>query len=31
MRYITFPAVILVALSLTGCPNPNAIGVQRFG
>lgn len=30
MRFILTLAAAL-ALSLTGCPNPNAIGVQQFG
>jgi hypothetical protein len=31
MRHFVLAAVCLAALGLTGCPNPNAIGVQKFG
>jgi len=31
MRQFAVCALILVALALAGCPNPNAIGVQVFG
>ena len=31
MRYLLLTAACMAAISLTGCPNPNAIGVQKFG
>ena len=31
MRSTLTVGACLLALSLTGCPNPNAIGVQKFG
>ncbi|MBV8082553.1 MAG: carboxypeptidase regulatory-like domain-containing protein [Candidatus Eremiobacteraeota bacterium] len=31
MRSTLLAAACLAALTLTGCPNPNAIGVQKFG
>src|ERR1700694_1741143 len=31
MRFLLLSAACAAALSLTGCPNPNAIGVQKFG
>jgi hypothetical protein len=31
MRYTFLVAAVAAALTLTGCPNPNAIGVQKFG
>ena len=31
MRLLPMFAVALAALALTGCPNPNAIGVQTYG
>ena len=31
MRMFTVAAVAAAALALTGCPNPNAIGVQTYG
>jgi hypothetical protein len=31
MRFFPLLAVTFAALALTGCPNPNAIGVQTYG
>jgi hypothetical protein len=31
MRYTLLVAALAAALTLTGCPNPNAIGVQKYG
>jgi len=31
MRYAVICALATVSLALTGCPNPNAIGVQIYG
>ena len=31
MRLLTATAVLAAALFLTGCPNPNNIGVQTYG
>lgn len=31
MRYASLVGTILAALTLAGCPNPNAIGVQKYG
>jgi hypothetical protein len=31
MRLLPLLAVTFAALTLTGCPNPNAIGVQTYG
>jgi hypothetical protein len=31
MRILAAAAVAAAALTLTGCPNPNAIGVQTYG
>jgi hypothetical protein len=31
MRYVSLVGTILAALALSGCPNPNAIGVQKYG
>jgi hypothetical protein len=31
MRFLAAAALAAAALTLTGCPNPNAIGVQTYG
>lgn len=31
MRFLAAAAVSAAALMMTGCPNPNAIGVQTYG
>jgi carboxypeptidase family protein len=31
MRHVLLAACVCAVLGLTGCPNPNAIGVQKFG
>lgn len=31
MRYIPFAVACLAVLALAGCPNPNNIGVQKYG
>lgn len=31
MRFLAAAAVAAATLALTGCPNPNAIGVQTYG
>jgi hypothetical protein len=31
MRYARLAGIILAASTLSGCPNPNAIGVQQYG
>lgn len=31
MRFLLLGASCVAALALTGCPNPNAIGIQKYG